>query len=415
MFRGHMPALTLFVFGIGIGIGLGLSSGVLPLSYSPAKSGTLSVEVTRREPLPAPNDPLSDSARRRADEAANEERDVVAQQTEPEIDASPVVTASSRQTIARSTTAPPERRTADSSADEFDAPDTAESRPTSPVRLRRAAAKVDPTQGARDPARERARIKAAAYQDPSDTENDGRESKKEKATDEASLKERLAAAEDKLAAGETLVAHREFSKLYWDHKEFRPQLQDIIDSTAHAIFFEAKPHYVEPYEVQPGNQLRVIARKYQLSAEYLAKLNRVDPRRIQIGQKLKVMKGPFGAVVDLKEFALTIHLQGYYVKRYEVGIGKDSSSPLGKFAVLDKMENPQYTDSRTGKVIEGNDPQNPLGKRWISLGDSYGIHGTIDPDSIGKAESRGCIRMRDKDIIEVYDFLVKGSEVMLRD
>ena len=53
-------------------------------------------------------------------------------------------------------------------------------------------------------------------------------------------------------------------------------------------------------------------------------------------------------------------------------------------------------------------------QRWIDLGDSYGIHGTIDPDSIGKAASRGCIRLRDKDIVEVYDFLVKGSEVVIR-
>jgi lipoprotein-anchoring transpeptidase ErfK/SrfK len=126
------------------------------------------------------------------------------------------------------------------------------------------------------------------------------------------------------------------------------------------------------------------------------------------------MKGPFSTVVDLRDFALTVHLKGYYVKRYEIGIGKDSSSPLGKFTVLNKVENPQWTDDRTGKVIEGDDPNNPLGKRWIDLGNSYGIHGTIDPDSIGRAESRGCIRLRDKDITEVYNFLVKGSEVVIR-
>ena len=65
-------------------------------------------------------------------------------------------------------------------------------------------------------------------------------------------------------------------------------------------------------------------------------------------------------------------------------------------------------------MISGDDPANPLGERWIDLGESYGIHGTIDPDTIGKAASRGCIRMRAKDVIEVYDFLVKGSEVVIR-
>ena len=159
--------------------------------------------------------------------------------------------------------------------------------------------------------------------------------------------------------------------------------------------------------------MRVIANKYHLSWEYLARLNKTEPRRIQLGQKLKVVKGPFAAIVDLQDFALTIHLQGYYVKRYDVGIGKEDSSPLGKFAVFNKVENPQYTGP-DGRVIKGDDPQNPLGERWIDLGDSYGIHGTIDPDSIGKAASRGCIRLRDKDVIEVYDFLVKDSEVVIR-
>jgi lipoprotein-anchoring transpeptidase ErfK/SrfK len=48
------------------------------------------------------------------------------------------------------------------------------------------------------------------------------------------------------------------------------------------------------------------------------------------------------------------------------------------------------------------------------LGNSYGIHGTIEPGSIGKAASRGCIRLADADVIDVYDFLVKGSEVVIR-
>jgi lipoprotein-anchoring transpeptidase ErfK/SrfK len=65
-------------------------------------------------------------------------------------------------------------------------------------------------------------------------------------------------------------------------------------------------------------------------------------------------------------------------------------------------------------VIDGDDPQNPLGPRWLDLGNSYGIHGTIDPASIGKAESRGCIRMRNQDVKEVFDMLGVGSEVTIR-
>lgn len=229
----------------------------------------------------------------------------------------------------------------------------------------------------------------------------------------STLVEELTAIDEQIANEDFLKAHRALSKLYWNHADSQSELLPRLEQTARAIFFEPRPHFVEPYVVQPNDQLRIIAGKHQLSWEYLAKLNRTDPRRIQLGQKLKILKGPFAAVVDLGDFALTIHLQGYFVRRYQVGIGKDGASPVGKFTVLNKVENPQYTGP-DGKVVPADDPANPLGERWIDLGESYGIHGTIEPDSIGTAASRGCIRMREKDVIEVYDFLVKGSEVVIR-
>lgn len=416
MFRGFMPALTLFVFCVGLGIGFCWSCGLIPLTYSPAKSGSLSAEYVQREELPPPNEPsltADGDQRTTARDTAPEDPEVFENQSEPEIEKGAVAktkfdrdNAPSQRSVAR--------RQDDWSAEPaaVQQSEPATEPPLKPFRLRnqRTAPRLEAAAATEDvEASPRTKsVRVAAHQEPDSSS----ETRDENATSR-SPREQLAAAEEKLAAGETLAAHREFSKLYWNHKDLRPLMQDTIDSTAKAIFFQSKPHYIEPYIIQEGDRLEVIAKKYQLSWEYLAKLNRTEPRRIQIGQKLKVVKGPFGAVVDLKDFALTIHLQGYYVKRYVVGIGKDGSSPVGKFPVLNKVENPPYT-APNGKVIAADDPSNPLGERWIDLGESYGIHGTIDPGSIGKAESRGCIRLRDSDIIEVYDFLVKNSEVVLR-
>lgn len=216
-----------------------------------------------------------------------------------------------------------------------------------------------------------------------------------------------------MAAGEDIAAHRELSRIYWQQPEYRKLIQERIDTTARLIYFSPQPHYMEPYVIQPGDQLRKVAAKYHVSWEYLANLNRVDPRRIRSGQRLKVIQGPFSAFVDLSDFQLVVHSRGYYVRRYRIGVGKDGASPLGKFKVLEKVADPQYTDP-DGKVIAGDDPQNPLGKYWIDIGNSFGIHGTIEPESIGKAESRGCIRMLDGDIDEVYTLLEPGSEVAIR-
>ena len=68
--------------------------------------------------------------------------------------------------------------------------------------------------------------------------------------------------------------------------------------------------------------------------------------------------------------------------------------------------------------MEADDPQNPLGEFWIGLEgmdghalgqQSYGIHGTIDPDSIGKQRSMGCVRMANEDIEVVWELL--GQQV----
>lgn len=210
-----------------------------------------------------------------------------------------------------------------------------------------------------------------------------------------------------------LSAHRELSTLYWSDPELRPHFQEQIDKTTESIYFSPQPHYMKPYVVQPGDQLRQIGQQYQLPWQYLEKLNRVDARRIRPGQELKVVKGPFSAIVELDRFEITVHAHGYYVKKYRVGIGRDGTTPLGRFTVLNKVVNPQYTGP-DNRVIAADDPNNPLGERWLDLGNGYGIHGTIDPESIGRAESRGCIRLPGEDVEELYDLLGVGSVVEIR-
>ena len=213
--------------------------------------------------------------------------------------------------------------------------------------------------------------------------------------------------------GKTLSAHRELSRLYWSHPDFRDAFAMRIEKTAQTIYFSPQPHFMQPYRVQPGDQLRRVARLYNVPWEYLEKLNRIDARRIRPGQELKVIKGPFSAIIELNRFELTIHTNGYHVRRYRVGIGKDGTTPLGKFSVLNKVVNPQYTGP-DNRVIAADDPANPLGEHWIDLGNGYGIHGTIDPQSIGKAVSRGCIRLRNTEVEEAYILLSAGSVVEIR-
>jgi LysM repeat protein len=229
----------------------------------------------------------------------------------------------------------------------------------------------------------------------------------------AEVARKLEEIDELLRSDQQLVAHRELSTLYWVKPQWRPYIKDHIEQTAQSIYFSDLRHYMQPYVVQSGDRLQSIAKQHKVPWEYLVRLNHIDPRRIRPGQKLKVIKGPFSARLDLSEFELTIHAHGYFVRRFSIGIGRDDKTPIGRFKVLNKLVNPTYFGP-DGNVIDANDPQNPLGERWIDIGDGFGIHGTIDPRSIGRAESRGCIRLLNSDVEIVYDLLGVGSEIIIR-
>ncbi len=228
----------------------------------------------------------------------------------------------------------------------------------------------------------------------------------------AGSKVNMATIAELIEAGNDIEAHRMMSEWYWKEPRSRPAFQKQLESLARKIYLQSQPHYMDPHVVQDGEMLAKIAKEYNVPWQYLAKLNRTDARRIKPGQKLKVIKGPFSAVVDLSDYELTIHAHGYFVKRYDVCIGRDNSSPTGSFKIQDKQADPTYYGPNG--VIEHDDPENPLGEHWLSIGDSFGIHGTIHPDSIGKAESDGCIRLRNEEVAEVFDFLSIGSDVVIR-
>ena len=212
----------------------------------------------------------------------------------------------------------------------------------------------------------------------------------------------------------------------------RTLLSDINQTIVFSNRKFADDRYGGTYQVQSGDRLDKIGARHNITADMLKEINGLsDPRRLRAGAWIKVLKGPFHAVVSKSAFRLDLYLGGLpgsgsdvvYVTSFPVGLGKDDSTPLGKWQVEPdrKVKNPVYYSPRGEGVIEADDPKNPLGEFWIGLvgvdGDavgkeSYGIHGTIEPDSIGKMESMGCIRLRNEDIAVVFSALVEGKSTV---
>lgn len=117
-------------------------------------------------------------------------------------------------------------------------------------------------------------------------------------------------------------------------------------------------------------------------------------------------------VVSLEDRKLALVEDGLVVKVYPVAVGKPSTpSPEGTFAIERRVANPTY--HHDGKTVPPG-PNNPVGTRWMGLSiKGYGIHGTNEPKSIGKAASHGCIRMAKADLEALYPLIQVGDTVEL--
>ena len=115
-------------------------------------------------------------------------------------------------------------------------------------------------------------------------------------------------------------------------------------------------------------------------------------------------------IISIPDRKLAVVENGSVVKMYSVAVGADvSPSPSGTYRVVNRLTDPTYYHA--GKVIPAG-KQNPLGSRWMGLDrKSYGIHGTNQPKSIGKAASHGCIRMAKADLEELFNRVRVGDIV----
>jgi len=108
---------------------------------------------------------------------------------------------------------------------------------------------------------------------------------------------------------------------------------------------------------------------------------------------------PYEIIVDTQAHVLAVVSGNVIVRSYPVGLGGDKT-PEGTFAISEKVMNPNGRDN------------GEFGSRGMQLSDTnYAIHGTNEPDSIGKDESLGCIRMGKKDVEELFDLVPKGTKV----
>lgn len=206
----------------------------------------------------------------------------------------------------------------------------------------------------------------------------------------------------------------------------REALADIANRTVFSKTVLQNDPLVRSYTVVSGDKLGRIAKRALVSEALLARINSlVRPDFLRERSRLKIVQGPFHASIAKRDHEMHLYLQHFYVGTLRVALGQDGSTPTGLWRVVNQLENPEWVDPRTGKRYHPDDPTNPLGEYWIGMegleGEAtgqpgYGIHGTIEPETIGQDVSMGCIRLAADDIALVYRLLEPGlSYVVIYD
>jgi LysM repeat protein len=121
----------------------------------------------------------------------------------------------------------------------------------------------------------------------------------------------------------------------------RTELTKINDDLVFSPRVAKDDPFTDMYAVQSGDSLITISRKLGLGPDYrlIARINKMaDKHRVNLGQKLKVIKGPFHAIVTKSAYRLDVYMgaadkpdQWVYVRSFRVGLGEANGTPIGTF------------------------------------------------------------------------------------
>ena len=217
--------------------------------------------------------------------------------------------------------------------------------------------------------------------------------------------------------GRMLEAKKLYLQILQDHPDYENMeaMQKELENLNMQIIFS---NLVTPetvlHEVKNGDTLGKIAKEYNTTVELIQKSNNIKKDVIRAGQKLRIWRGKFNIFVDKSQNILILKEDNEVVKVYRVSTGEKNSTPVGEFTIVNKLEDPVWFNR--GVVVPPESPANVLGSRWLGFDmPGYGIHGTIEPETIGQQMTAGCVRMLNKEVEELYSLIPIGTKVVIVD
>lgn len=224
-------------------------------------------------------------------------------------------------------------------------------------------------------------------------------------------------AHDKLAAGRYAEALAALSMWHDDPSlglEESQRLEELLGQLAGTVIYSQQDLLLPPYVVQQGETLLSIAAPLAVPWQLLAKINGVpDPARLVPGETLKVLRGPFDAVVSVSRRRLSLQVGGNYAGSFPVVVGRQIRERVGSALPVVAVQRGDALPEQADAAVQVAWAQ--PGALSIGLADGLTIEGMADPATVSEDTIPGTsLIVADRDLKELADILGQGSRVLVR-
>lgn len=217
-------------------------------------------------------------------------------------------------------------------------------------------------------------------------------------------------AQGKLAAGRWAEALGTLSVWYDDPAlglEESQRLEDLLGQLAGTVIYSQQDLLLPPHVVAAGETLPAIAAPLGVSWQLLAKINGIsDPQALQPGEQLKLVRGPFDAVVSLSRRRLSLQLGGNYAGSFPVTVGRQFLDRVGGSLPVVSVQR--------GGPDAATLPGGPAPRAAVILGDGMAIEAADPAGVAGDAAPQASLVVSPHDLAELLDILGPGSRVLVR-
>jgi LysM repeat protein len=220
-------------------------------------------------------------------------------------------------------------------------------------------------------------------------------------------------AHNKLEAGRYAEALAVLSVWYDDSSlsvEENHQLERLLGQLAGTVIYSTQDMLLPPHTVAAGETLETIAKPLNIPWEILSKINGLESDKLTTGQRIKVLRGPFDAVVSVSRRRLSLQVGGRYAGTFPAAIGKGFIDRTGSSVQL--LEIQTNTETQGPQAVSVS--YQSSSRVAIILGDGLRIQPAVDPSFVMKDPEDNVLLVSSADFNDLVGILGQGSQLLVQ-